>query len=161
MGRVVIIGFMACGKSWWSKKLSESLQIPMYEIDDIIIETENRTIREIFTEEGEAYFRNQEEKALQSLPLDCIVSTGGGVVEREPNRNWLKKPENFTIWLSVPFQQCYSQLVVGDNRPQLTRKKLEEMWRFRQPLYRECADTELQLITLDKLISTIKRRKHV
>ena len=58
---------MGCGKSSVGRELSRLLCCSFMDLDDVIVETEGRSIPEIFATDGEAVFRRMELKALQTL----------------------------------------------------------------------------------------------
>ena len=64
---ISLIGFMGCGKSSVGRELSRLLCCPFMDLDDVIVEAEDRSIPEIFATDGEAAFRRMELKALQTL----------------------------------------------------------------------------------------------
>ena len=62
---IALTGFMGCGKSTVGKILAEMLGIRFFDLDEIIVEGEKRTIPDIFSSEGEDGFRNLEIKYLK------------------------------------------------------------------------------------------------
>ncbi len=72
---------MGSGKTYWAKQLAKQLTIPFFDLDEVIIETENKSITEIFAQCGEEAFRLKEKDALESL-IDqngsMVLSCGGG-----------------------------------------------------------------------------------
>mgnify|MGYP000480294433 CR=1 FL=1 len=77
---IVLIGGMGSGKSKVGPMLGNLLNLPTYDLDGEIEARESRDIPTIFSESGEAYFREQEFAAFQSLLLEPpgIIITGGG-----------------------------------------------------------------------------------
>ena len=78
---IVLIGFMGSGKTTMGIKLSYKYRMPVEDTDKLIERAEGRTIREIFAEEGEEYFRQAETGLLESLLSrkdGKIYSVGGG-----------------------------------------------------------------------------------
>jgi shikimate kinase len=75
-----LIGYMGCGKTTLGKKLAKQLQVPHYDTDKMIEQTEQQTIEAIFREKGENHFRQQEKQLLNLIQhLPCgVISTGGG-----------------------------------------------------------------------------------
>ena len=61
---ISLTGFMGCGKSCIGKILSEKLGFKFIDLDTWIEEHEDRSVRRIFTENGEAEFRRIETAAL-------------------------------------------------------------------------------------------------
>ena len=64
---IVLIGFMGCGKTTVGEALAEKLSYDFLDTDQYIEKRENRTISDIFEQEGENYFRNLETESLQEL----------------------------------------------------------------------------------------------
>lgn len=96
MRAIYITGYMGAGKTTIGKALSKELGIDVIDTDQKIEEKQGRVIRDIFAKEGERSFRQYESEMLCSLPTkDVIITTGGGIVERIENREWMK--ENGTV----------------------------------------------------------------
>ncbi|WP_235298999.1 shikimate kinase [Portibacter marinus] len=78
--RIYLLGFMGSGKSTIARELSVRLDIDFVDLDDYIINKENLSVKRIFEEKGEVYFRQLEAESLHELlyksPL--IVALGGG-----------------------------------------------------------------------------------
>jgi shikimate kinase len=81
MIKIILIGYMGCGKSLIAKKLSEKLKLNVLDLDDLIENKTQMTIKDIFLHKGELYFRKIENQAFNEI-LDSnenfILSTGGG-----------------------------------------------------------------------------------
>ena len=93
MKNIVLIGMPACGKSTIGYWLSKKIGYPLLDTDKYLEEKENRIISDIFSNEGEEYFRNLETKYLKELSEKegFIISTGGGAVKKKENIDILKK----------------------------------------------------------------------
>lgn len=140
--RVALIGFMGSGKSLIGKELAEILNYLHVDLDKVIVEMEGLQISEIFEKHGEEYFRNLETKALMKVAKEkkVVVSCGGGIVEKEKNREILK--ENFfVVYLKVPFSMCYERIKGDLSRPkaQATREELFNLFKRREPFYESTA----------------------
>ena len=59
---LLLTGMMGVGKSTLGKKLAKKLKLKFIDIDQIIEKKEKKTIKEIFEEKGEGYFRKIEKK---------------------------------------------------------------------------------------------------
>src|SRR5258705_10038180 len=83
-GNIVLVGFMGAGKSSVGRLLARRLGRCLVETDDMITAAEGRSIPEIFTAEGEAYFRAAEDEVLRLLALKRgeVIATGGGLPSR-------------------------------------------------------------------------------
>ena len=93
MKNIVLIGMPASGKTTISELLAEKLEMEKYDVDVYLEEKEGRLIKDIFSEFGEEYFRDLEEKYTNELSekKGIIISTGGGVIKRKKNIENLKK----------------------------------------------------------------------
>jgi len=79
--KLVLLGYMGCGKSAISKVLSSALKLKRIDLDDYIEEVEKKSIADLFAEKGEIYFRNLETECLMHLfgkEDNFILSLGGG-----------------------------------------------------------------------------------
>lgn len=78
--KIVLLGFMGCGKSTIGKALSSRLKKKFIDLDDAIEIRQEASISQLFEEKGEVEFRNIESEALQlALSLNSvIISLGGG-----------------------------------------------------------------------------------
>ena len=79
--KIVLVGYMGSGKTTIGKILSKELGIKFLDLDDYIEEKEGKTIKSIFSENGEIYFRKSEFQYLNQLldsTDDFVLSTGGG-----------------------------------------------------------------------------------
>ncbi len=81
MKRIILIGFMGAGKTTLGKKVAKSMGLPFIDSDRAIEEHFHKSIGEIFTENGESYFRTLETEFINSLKMknDFVLATGGGM----------------------------------------------------------------------------------
>jgi len=102
---------MGSGKSYWCKKLSEKLGCGGYDLDALIESQEEKTISEIFAENGELYFRKTEAEILRRLAVEktFILATGGGTPCFQENMQWMNK-NGVTIWIDEPVQVLAERL---------------------------------------------------
>jgi shikimate kinase len=140
-----LVGPMGAGKSAVGRQLAKLLHLSFLDSDD---EIESRTgvdIPFIFEKEGEEGFRKREAKVIDELSaMDGIVlATGGGAVVNPQNRNFLGA-RGFVIYLFTSVDQQVVRTQRGRERPMLangdSRKILDDLMAFRDPLYREIAD---------------------
>ena len=79
--KIFLIGFMGSGKTHWGKELSKKMSIPFFDLDEKIVEHEDKSIVQIFAEEGEEYFRLLEKDVLHLLTEShetFVMACGGG-----------------------------------------------------------------------------------
>ncbi len=50
--KIFLIGMMGSGKTFWAKKLSKKMKVGSYDLDFLIESHEEKTIAEIFAEDG-------------------------------------------------------------------------------------------------------------
>ncbi len=86
---IVLIGFMATGKSTAGKLLAQKMGMDFVDTDQTIVEEYGKSIAEIFTEHGEDFFRQAESAIIAKTAgrSGQVIATGGGAVVREENFN--------------------------------------------------------------------------
>jgi shikimate kinase len=140
METVFFTGFMGAGKTTIGKALAERVGVKLVDLDEFIEKKYNKTIREIFEEEGEKTFRKYEHEALlQLIDFNGIVTTGGGVVTSENNRQLMRK-NGLIIYLDCSVDEILSRLKQDTTRPLLDGNKEEQvrsLYQERQVKYRE------------------------
>ena len=143
--RIFIVGPMASGKSTLGKKLAQTLEIDFLDTDNEIEKKAGAEISWIFEVEGEDGFRERESKALQkSVEKDnVVISTGGGVVTIEENRD-LMIAKGKVVYLKTPIEIQLSRTENDKKRPLLSQGSREQTLRVlkkeRDPQYEEIAD---------------------
>ena len=81
MSKILLVGYMGAGKSVVGKQLADSLDIPFFDLDDVIENDTKTTVPELFASKGEMYFRKLEHEKLKELlhsEGDFVLSLGGG-----------------------------------------------------------------------------------
>ena len=143
--RLIIIGPMASGKSVVGRKLSKRMGLDFFDTDDCIEKKAGAEISWIFDVEGEQKFRDREFEVLTSLikKENCVISTGGGIVLRQENREIIKKGTG--IYLETSIQSQLERTMNDKHRPLLQRAQnkeetLREIAKLRNPLYLKCSD---------------------
>jgi shikimate kinase len=136
---IVLVGFMGAGKSSVGSALAEALGLRFVDTDVVIAQRALRDIPEIFDREGEEGFRARErEVATEALSgVDAVVSLGGGAVIDPHIRELLASA--MVVHLDVGLSEALRRVGDDDRRPMLQRDP-EELYRLRDPLYREVAD---------------------
>ena len=105
----VLLGFMGVGKS----SVAPYLDGRFVDMDQVIEEKIGMSIADFFAKEGEAAFRQIESETLEELLQegdDVIISTGGGVVVTERNRQLLTKNRKHNVWLHASFDVVYDRI---------------------------------------------------
>ncbi len=143
---VVLIGLSGCGKSTVGAALSRRLKMLFVDMDTYIEKKEGKAVREIFADQGEAYFRARETEAAKNLS-ECggkIIATGGGVVLAPENIAHLKK-NGIIVFLDRTPEEILKKINLSV-RPLLAenKEKLYEMDKIRRPLYEQAADLSVR-----------------
>lgn len=154
--RIFLIGMMGSGKSHWLKQMAKWNKSVGYDLDALIEMNEEKTIAEIFNEDGEVYFRKVESKILRWFKekKKYVVATGGGTACTQENMDWMKK-EGVVIWLDESVDVLVKRLSTEKaHRPLISHLSEQELANFleqklveRHPFYKQ-ADYRL---TSDKI----------
>ena len=81
---------MGAGKTSVGRELSRKLRVDFYDLDSEVERSRGLSVTEIFAADGEDGFREKETEILEVLShkaSPAVISTGGGVVLREQNRD--------------------------------------------------------------------------
>lgn len=138
---VVLVGMMGSGKTAVGKALAQQLSVPFLDSDAAIEEAAHATIAEIFTRDGEAFFRDREAEVIARLLSGppCILSTGGGAFMADRNRAAISA-KGVSVWLDVPLDVLWDRVRHKDTRPLLRTsdpyRTLSELYERRVPIYR-------------------------
>lgn len=139
MKNLVLFGFMGSGKSTVGKLAAEKLKLKFVDMDQLLEERHGCTIEEMFSIQGEAFFRQAESDLVAELSKQesLLISTGGGVVLRDENMA-LFKASGIPILLKVDAERAFER-TRGSKRPLLKSedpsKRVRELLEARMPLY--------------------------
>ena len=129
---VYIIGFMGSGKSTAGRKLASILGWSFTDLDKKIEEHEGKTIPEIFSQNGEMYFRSIESEVLKSLKShsDIVISTGGGTPCHADNMDYMLE-SGLTLYLKLTPAQLKNRLSESSTeRPLIKGLEKEKLQEF-------------------------------
>lgn len=135
---------MGAGKTTIGKHIAEILSWPFVDSDHEIELRTGASIPWIFDVEGEQGFRKREEQMIAELTSrqHIVLATGGGAVLRQANRQYLHQ-RGVVVYLETPVSMQLERTAHDKNRPLLQtadpQKKLTELLKIRDPLYREVA----------------------
>jgi len=132
--KIFLIGMMGSGKSFWTKKIAKWIKSAGYDLDDLIEMNEEKTISEIFSEEGEEHFRKVEAKILRWFKekKKFVLATGGGTPCYMDNMAWMKK-EGIVIWLDESIEVLVKRLVTEKaHRPLIANLDAQQLAQFLQ-----------------------------
>ena len=144
MSSISLIGLPGSGKSTVGRHLARRLQLSFLDSDRVIEQQMGCSIREYFEREGEERFRDVEEAVIGELTQNpkCVLSTGGGAVLRDANRQHLRE-RGQVVYLNSSPDEIFRRLRHDVTRPLLQvadpLKRLRDLYQVRDPLYRETA----------------------
>ncbi len=142
MTNIVLIGFMGAGKTAVAKKLAHALGQKLVSIDEQIVEQEGRSINEIFSTQGEKYFRSIEKQIVSQISHGdgLVIDCGGGTVLDAENMAHLKR-NGTVIYLKASAKTIFHRTKNAHHRPLLNvqdpQAKIEELLSLRGPFYQQ------------------------
>jgi len=143
---IILIGFMGVGKGSVAREIIKNSDYVAIDTDDLIQSMENKTIKKVFAENGEEYFRNLEKKVaqwLQQSVKNTLISTGGGFYKQKN-----LKDIGTVILLDSPFDKIIKRIKTHPNAAKKLKKrplladldKAKELYDLRRPEYLKLAD---------------------
>jgi shikimate kinase len=141
---VVLVGLPGSGKTTVGRQLARRLHLPFEDSDHAIEARLGCSIRQYFETEGEDKFRDIEQEVIAELTAKsaCVLSTGGGVVLREVNRDALHSRSQ-VIYLKANPDDLARRLRHDHHRPLMQVEdplaRLRDLYALRDPLYRDTA----------------------
>ncbi|MCG7339727.1 shikimate kinase [Staphylococcus sp. ACRSN] len=137
---------MGTGKTTLGHFISSNINLSYIDLDEYIVEKEQKSIPQIFQDVGESGFRKLEYLYLQEcIKLYDIISTGGGIVEGDASFDLLKSQTN-VIWLDCDLEVVFERISNDSNRPNAKNKsffELKSLYSSRVSRYNEIAFIKL------------------
>lgn len=137
---VVLVGLMGAGKTSIGRRLAELLGMPFIDADHEIEAAAGKTIADIFTEHGEAHFRDGEKRVIARL-LESgsqVLATGGGAFMNAETRARIQK-HGISVWLRAELPLLMQRVLKRGGRPLLDNADPEAVMRKlideRYPVY--------------------------
>lgn len=137
--KIYLVGFMGAGKTTVARALGRRLGWRVEDIDERIEARERRSVATIFSQSGEAYFRQQERQVLSDLlpQRQIVVATGGGTFA-EPDNRALMLADGAVVWLDVPLTRVFERVPADGRRPLAAdRAQMEQLYARRRLAYAE------------------------
>jgi shikimate kinase len=137
---VVMVGMMGAGKTAVGRALAARLKVPFLDSDIEIESAANMSVPEIFTRDGERFFRDKETKVIRRLLNEerCVLSTGGGAFLAQENRAMISR-RGVSVWLRADLKVLWNRVRHKDTRPLLRTRDplgtLGDIYAVRVPLY--------------------------
>ena len=134
MRKIVLIGYMASGKTTVGKIIAEKIGVSHVDLDNLIEKETKSSIENIFKEKGEIYFRKTEhdlfKKQIESKE-SLVISTGGGTPCYADSHLLLNVDGVISIYLKASIDTLYDRLLVENaKRPLVANKSEEELKEF-------------------------------
>ena len=140
---IALIGFMGSGKSTLAGQLAERLGWDVADSDAEVEREAGKPIPRIFLEDGEAAFRELEERAVARLSerMDAVIALGGGAITSPVTRERLRDG-SFTVLLDVSVQTAWRRIEAeAEDRPLAVEARgFADLYEQRRPLYHAAAD---------------------
>ena len=137
--KLYLVGFMGAGKSTVARAMGRATGWRVEDIDERIEARERRSVATIFSQSGEAYFRQQERQVLSDLlpQRQIVVATGGGTFA-EPDNRALMLADGAVVWLDVPLTRVFERVPADGRRPLAAdRAQMEQLYARRRLAYAE------------------------
>jgi len=111
--KIYLIGFMGAGKTTVGRELGRRIGAPFFDLDDLVESAEKMSIKDIFAQHGEPYFRKRERDILRSTHYleEAVIATGGGTFTFEENIQFIQSA-GVSVYLSAPYALLRSR--IGD-----------------------------------------------
>ena len=157
IGNIVLIGMPGCGKSTVGRIIAEKISKNFVDTDTEIEKNYNKKIPQIFSENGEVFFRKTEAETVEECgkKFGCVIATGGGAVLKKENRAALK--QNGTV---VYLKRNPAELSL-DGRPLSEGENaVARLYGERREIYESMADCTVEVdgnaqITAERVIECI------
>ncbi|MGO8788041.1 MAG: shikimate kinase [Terriglobia bacterium] len=136
---IYLLGFMGSGKSTVGQLLAKALGWPLIDLDTIIEAGQGLSIREIFENSGEPFFRQVERAALSeaSKAEPAVIALGGGTFAQPPNVDLIRDMGGTTVWLDCPPEILRVRCAGMENRPLFRdEQSFTNLFLERVPYYR-------------------------
>lgn len=140
---IVLVGLMGAGKTTIGRRLARRLDLPFFDADEEIEAAAGRTVSEIFSDFGEAAFRDGERKVIARLLSEGprkVLALGGGAFMSEETRA-LVKGQALSIWLRAELETLMDRVSRRNTRPLLKtedpRAVMADLMARRAPVYGE------------------------
>ncbi len=149
---IILIGPPGVGKSTVGVLLAKALSKPFVDTDIIIQAVAGRRLQDILDTQGVEAFRRIEEECILNLGVSNYVIATGGSVVYSPKAMVHLKSSGITVYLSLSCDVLLDRIEANlDTRGVVlpSAQSFEEMYEERRPLYRRCADVEVDCTGLN------------
>lgn len=134
MRKIILLGYMGCGKSTIAQKLAKTTGLPFLDLDQCIEERMNLSVNEIFEKKGEIYFRKLEHQIFDELlnsSQEIIIGLGGGTPCYANNHELFIGKNRTSIYLKASIDTLFERLHRNKSkRPLIANKTDSELKEF-------------------------------
>lgn len=112
---IILVGLPGSGKSSLGRRLARKLHWAFRDLDAAIVNRLGMSIPEVFSRQGEAYFREQEALCLReilSAEEKVVLATGGGAPCFHDNME-LITAQGISVYLEVPYVELAHRLLTA------------------------------------------------
>jgi shikimate kinase len=136
-GALVLIGFMGAGKTTVGRLLAAKLGLPFTDSDQVIEARAGKPIRQVFSSDGEAAFRQLEHDVIAGLLAgpDGVLAVGGGAPLHPGTADLLGRTAAEVVYLRVSYAEAMRRVGGDRGRPMLARPGVERLLAERDPGY--------------------------
>ncbi|HEY7853120.1 MAG TPA: shikimate kinase [Caulobacteraceae bacterium] len=148
---IVLVGLMGAGKSTVGRRLAQALGMPFRDADVEIEAAAGRSIGEIFSQFGEAAFRDGERRVIARLLAQPphVLATGGGAFIDDETRA-LINAKAISVWLKADVEVLARRVTRRGVRPLLVGKDPVEVLQAHALARYDCyAEAHLTIETGD------------
>jgi len=135
---ISLFGFMGAGKSSVGRKIASISSLKFVETDELIKLRCEKSISQIFSVHGEAYFRAVEVEVVNAISQneELVISTGGGVIENSANLSALSV-NSVPFFLHASFEALWARINLDSHIRPLGKSKEQTLGLFnkRKTLY--------------------------
>jgi len=145
---------MGAGKSSVGRSLQRQSGLDRSDTDEMLATEFGMSIAQIFEKHGEEKFRDAETEVLRKLAPDrpAIIVTGGGIVLRQENVDFLKAVGT-VVWLAADEATLFERAARREHRPLLQKENpraiFSKLFRERESLYAAAADIRIDTSRLN------------
>lgn len=166
---ILLIGFMGSGKSTLGQRLAKRMSYSFLDLDAEIEKSKQKSVGQIFSDDGEAYFRLLEKDWLMKFDQDnCVISLGGGTPCQEGNLELIQKIGK-SVYLHLPVEMLAHRIQNAKtirpliepfrDDPEGLTSFIAELLEKRQPFYEQATLTidakDMNPEKIDELISAL------
>lgn len=156
---LILVGLMGTGKSTIGRRIAHQLGREFFDTDDEVCRASGSSVREIFEQKGEEYFRQLEHESLARAVATerfLVIAAAGGCILRADNRQLMSRSSH-VVWLNASVSVLYDRVETRSSeftghRPLLDENpesKLQAMFESRSELYRQVATITIDVDGLD------------